>query len=154
VFVVAALYGFWSSKWTMTIIASLTAAALATFAVLGEHIGAHPTLLRILVVLVLAGTSSILAMLTPYSSEVYPTVVRARGAGLAGMAARAGGFLGVGLVVVGIAPPNLTTAAVLGAIPLVLAAATVARYGIETRRRPLEQISLVRAPEANDTIPA
>jgi putative MFS transporter len=143
VFVVAALYGFWSSKWTMTIFASLTAAALVAFAILGDRIGAYPIALRILVVLLLAGTGSILAMLTPYSSEVYPTVVRARGAGLAGMAARTGGFLGVGLVVAGIAPPSLTTAAVLGAVPMVLAAVTVARYGIETRRRPLEQITLV-----------
>jgi len=141
VFVVAALYGLWSSKWTMIIFASLTAVALSAFAFFGDRIGDHPVVLRALVVVLLAGTSSILAMLTPYSSEVYPTFVRARGAGLAGMCARAGGFLGVGLVVAGIAPPNLTTAAVLGAIPTALAALAVARYGIETRRRPLEEIS-------------
>jgi MFS transporter, putative metabolite:H+ symporter len=153
VFVVAALYGLWSSKWTMTIFASLTAAALAAFALIGDRIGQHPALLRTLVVVLLGGTSAILAMLTPYSSEVYPTVVRARGAGLAGMAARTGGFLGVGLVVAGIAPPSLTTAAVVGAIPTALAAVAVARYGIETRRRPLEEITLAELGSLESATP-
>jgi ribosomal protein S18 acetylase RimI-like enzyme len=67
---------------------------------------------------------------------------------------RAGGFLGVGLVVAGVAPPNVTTAALLGAVPMALAAAAAARYGIETRQRRLEEISLVPVPETEDTIAA
>ena len=35
-------------------------------------------MLQALIVLLLVGTNSILAVLTPYSSEVYPTRIRAR----------------------------------------------------------------------------
>jgi len=147
-FVVAWLYGFWSSKGTMIALAALTVAALAAFAVLGDEAGRHPALLRGLIALLLVGTSSMLAMLTPYSSEVYPTRIRARGTGLAGMCARAGGLLGVGVVVAGVAPPSLRGAALLGAVPVALAVLAVARYGIETRRRALEEITAVELREA------
>jgi putative MFS transporter len=141
VFVVALLYGFWSSRRTMIGVAALTAATLCAFAVLGRRVGDHPGVLRALIVLLLVGTNAVLAVLTPYSSEVYPTRVRARGTGLAGACARAGGLLGVSVVAIGLAPPGLTGAALLGAAPTALAAVAVARYGVETRRRRLEEIS-------------
>jgi MFS transporter, putative metabolite:H+ symporter len=141
VFVVAWLYGRWSSKRTMVFFAALNASVLAGFALLGDEIGRHPLVLQTMVVLLLATTGALLAMLTPYSSEVYPTRIRARGTGLAGVCARSGGFLAVGIVLVGIAPPTLRGAALLGAIPTALAALAVARYGVETRRRRLEDIT-------------
>ena len=140
-FVVAWLYGFWSSRWTMIVLAALTAATLATFAALGDEVGRDPVALQALIVLLLVGTSSMLAMLTLYGSEIYPTRIRARGTGFAGMCARAGGLLGVGVVVVGIAPPSIRGAALLGAVPVALAAVAVGRFGIETRRRALEEIT-------------
>jgi MFS transporter, putative metabolite:H+ symporter len=139
--VVALLYGFWSSRRTMIICAALNAATLATFAVLGDRVGDHPAALRWLIVLLLVTTGSMLATLTPYSAEVYPTRIRARGTGLAGMCARAGGLLGVSVVAAGIAPPSLTGAALLGAVPVTLATVAVGRYGVETRRRRLEEIT-------------
>jgi thioredoxin reductase len=141
VFAVALLYGFWSSRSTMIGVVLLTSATLFAFALLGRRVGDHPYVLQALIVLLLVGTNSVLAVLTPYSSEVYPTRVRARGTGLAGACARGGGLLGVGVVVVGLAPPSLTGAAALGAVPTALAALAVARYGVETRRRRLEEIT-------------
>ncbi len=141
VFAVAFLYGFWSSKRTMIGVVLLTSATLFAFVALGRRVGDHPYVLQALIVLLLVGTNSILAVLTPYSSEVYPTRIRARGTGLAGACARAGGLLGVSAVVIGLAPPSLTGAAALGAIPTALAAVAVARYGVETRRRRLEEIT-------------
>lgn len=141
VFLVAWLYGFWSSKRTMILGAAVTAGALTAFAVLGDSAADNPLLLQGLIILVLAGTSSILAMLTPYSSEVFPTRIRARGTGFAGACARAGGFLGVGAVILHIAPASLSGAATLGAIPTALAAIALWRFGVETRRRTLEQIA-------------
>jgi thioredoxin reductase len=141
VFAVALLYGVWSSKRTMIGVVLLTSATLFAFVALGRRVGDHPFVLQALIVLLLVGTNSILAVLTPYSSEVYPTRVRARGTGLAGACARAGGLLGVSVVVIGLAPPSLRGAAALGAIPTALAALAVARYGVETRRRRLEEIT-------------
>jgi putative MFS transporter len=146
IFVIAWLYGFWSSKRTMIGVVLLTAIALGAFAALGSAVGDRPVLLQALIVALLVGSSASLAVLTPYSAEVYPTRIRARGTGLAGMCARAGGLLGVGVVVIGVAPPNLTGAALLGAIPAVLAAVTVARYGVETCRRRLEEITADETP--------
>ena len=140
VFVVAWLYGFWSSKWTMVGVVLLTSATLVGFAVLGEDVGRRPWLLQLLIVALLVGTSATLAVLTPYSSEVYPTRIRARGTGLAGTCARAGGLIGVTAVVVGVAPSSLAGAAVLGAVPTALAALAALHYGVETRRRRLEEI--------------
>jgi MFS transporter, putative metabolite:H+ symporter len=147
-FVVAWLYGFWSSRWTMIAPAALTATTLATFAAPGDEVGRHRVVLQALIVLLLVGTSSIVATLTPYRSEVYPTRIRARGTGLAGMCARAGGLLGVGVVVVGIAPASLRGAALLGAVPVALAALAPGRFGIETRRRGLEEITVVELRKA------
>jgi putative MFS transporter len=140
-FAVAWLYGFWSSKKTMVMVAALTAAALGVFAVMGTAVGRHPLLLQGLIVVLLIGTSSMLAVLTPYASEVYPTRIRARGTGLGGMCARAGGFIGVGVVLAGIAPPSLAGAALLGAVPTAFAVVAIARFGVETRRRRLEEIT-------------
>jgi putative MFS transporter len=81
-------------------------------------------------------------------SEVHPTRIRARGTGLAGMCARAGGVLGVAVVVVDIAPPSIRGAALLGAVPVALAALAVGRFGIETRRRGLEEITAVEMHKA------
>ncbi|MGH8898508.1 MAG: MFS transporter [Egibacteraceae bacterium] len=140
-FAVAWLYGFWSSKKTMILFAFLTAATLGVFAIMGDDVGKHPLVLKALIVVLLIGTSSVLAMLTPYSSEIYPTRIRARGTGMAGGAARVGGFLGVGLVLAAIAPPSISGAAILGAVPIALAVLAIGRYGIETRRRRLEDIT-------------
>jgi thioredoxin reductase len=155
VFAVALLYGFWSSRWTMIGVVLLTSATLFAFALLGRRVGDHPYVLQALIVLLLVGTNSVLAVLTPYSSEVYPTRVRARGTGLAGACARGGGLLGVGVVVVGLAPPSLAGAAALGAVPTVLAALAIARYGVETRRRRLEEITATElaARPSRDTSP-
>src|ERR687884_1991151 len=49
-FVVAWLYGFWSSRWTMIALAALTAATLATFAALGDEVGRNPVVLQALIV--------------------------------------------------------------------------------------------------------
>jgi hypothetical protein len=68
--------------------------------------------------------------------------------GLAGMCTRIGGVLGVGVVVAGIAPPTIRGAALFGAIPVALAALAVGRFGIETRRRGLEEITAVELRKA------
>jgi putative MFS transporter len=140
-FVVAYLYGFWSSKKTMVMVAAVTAAVLFAFALVGDRAATHRWLLEALLVVVLVGSSSVLAVLTPYSAEVYPTAIRSRGTGLAAAASKAGGVAGIGLVAASVAPPSLVGAALVGAVPTVVAAAVIGRVGVETRQRRLEEIS-------------
>lgn len=148
-FLVALLYGVWSSKKTMVIFAGLTSLTLVAFIALGEDVLRHPVLLEAFVVIVIMGVSTATTDLMPtYASEVYPTRLRGRGTGLVAGASKAGGILGIGLVVAAVAPPSFTGAAVLGAIPTGLAAITLGRFGVETRRRRLEDITAQEfAPE-------
>ena len=141
-FVVAYLFSFWSSKKTMVLLAVLTCATLSAFVVMGEDSAQSEIVLKALIILVLIGSSSVLAVLTPYSSEVYPTRIRSRGTGLASGASKIGGVLGLGLVAASVAPPDLVGAALLGAVATMLAAAAIAVFGIETRRRRLEEIAM------------
>lgn len=140
-FVVALLYGLWSSKKTMILLAGLTAAALSGFAVAGNAVAGHRVLLYALLTVPIWGISSLVAVLAAYSSEIYPTRIRSRGTGLAAGAGKAGGVLIIAFIVAAVAPPSIATTALLGALPLVLALVALAVFGVETRGRQLEEIT-------------
>jgi putative MFS transporter len=98
-------------------------------------------LLELLIALLLVSINAVVAVLTPYSAEVYPTRIRSRGTGLTAGASKAGGVLGIGIVVAAVTPPSIGMSALFGAIPLGLAVLVVAWFGIETRKRRLEEIT-------------
>ncbi len=139
--VVALAYGFWSAKKTMLGVAALAAAALGGFAILGDSVVDNRLGLELLLALVIMSSSAVVAVLTPYSAEVYPTRIRSRGTGFVAGASKAGGVLGIGIVAAAVAPPTIAASALLGAIPLAVAALAVAWFGIETRKRRLEAIT-------------
>ena len=140
-FAVAWLYGFWSSKKTIVVLAGLTAAALLGFALAGDRVAEDRTLLYALLVVPIWGISSVIAVLAAYSSEIYPTRVRSRGTGLAAGASKAGGVLVIGVVAAALTPPTIAGTALIGAIPMALAALAALLFGVETRRRRLEEIT-------------
>jgi MFS transporter, putative metabolite:H+ symporter len=147
-FVVAWLYGFWSSRGTILVLAGLTSAALLAFAIAGDAVAEDRTLLYALLVVPIWGISSVVAVLAAYSAEVYPTRVRSRGSGLAAAASKAGGVVVIAIVVAAIAPPTITGTALIGAVPMALAALTAAIWGVETRRRRLEDITAAQLHHA------
>ena len=140
-FAVAWMYGFWSSKKTIIVIASLTAAALFGFVIAGDAIVQNRNLLYALLIVPIWGISAVVAVLSVYSAEIYPTRVRSRGTGFAAGASKAGGVAIIALVVLGIATPSIATVALIGAIPMTLAVILVAFFGVETRQRRLEDIT-------------
>jgi len=140
-FVVAWLYGCWSSRKTIVLLAGLTAVALVGFALAGDRVAGDRTLLYLLLVVPIWGISSLTAVLAAYSSEIYPTRIRSRGAGLAAGASKAGGVLVIGAVAAALTPPTITGTALIGAIPMALAALAALLFGVETRRRRLEEIT-------------
>lgn len=140
-FLVAWLYGFWSSRKTICLLAGLTAASLLAFAVAGDAVAEDRTLLYALLIVPIWGLSSVIAVLAAYSAEVYPTRVRSRGSGLAAGASKAGGVLIIALVVAAVAPPTITATALIGAVPMALAALAALFLGVETRNRRLEEIT-------------
>ena len=140
-FLVAWMYGFWSSKRTIILLTLLTAAAMLGFMFAGNSIIHHHVLLYVLLIVPIWGISSVISLLSAYAAEIYPTRVRSRGSGLVAGFSKFGGVLIIGLVVVAVAPPSIATTAVIGAVPLVLAAIAVIFFGVETRKRKLEEIT-------------
>jgi putative MFS transporter len=138
--VVAVLYGFWSSRRTIVLLAVLTGISVIVFGVFGTSAVHNSALLSALLIIPLSGISSVVAVVTAYSSEVYPTRVRARGTGLAAGMTKAGGVAVLALVVAAATNPSITTTAMIGAVPLLLAAVIFSRSAPETHQRRLEEI--------------
>jgi putative MFS transporter len=87
-----------------------------------------------LVGLLLSTTAGMIAMLSPYSTEQYPTALRATGSGVAAAASKVGGLAGP--LLLGVAPV-LGTMALIVAVPLVAATAVLFVTGLETAGQPL-----------------
>ncbi|SFV31038.1 MFS transporter [Thermoflavifilum thermophilum] len=140
-FLIAWMYGFWSSKRTIILLSALTAASMIGFLIAGNHIVQHPLILYVLLILPIWGVSAIMSVLSAYAAEIYPTAIRSRGSGLiSGMSQIAGVFI-IALVVLAVAPPSITATALIAALPLLLAVITITLMGIETRKRSLEDIT-------------
>jgi len=150
---VAWLYGFWSSKRTMILFAVGTAGVLASFATIRP--GGSPTLVSLLTVLLLIGLSGMIAMLSPYSVELYPTKLRASGGGVTASSSKVGGVVGPSAVaLIMTAFPGLTIPALSLAAPLLLAAAALWMNGKETSGKRLEELEETPRPSLrrNDAI--
>jgi putative MFS transporter len=139
-FLVAWMYGVWSSKMTLVLLTSLTATALLGFAILGESVVTDRNLLQALLVMPIWGINSVTAALSVYSSEIYPTRTRSRGAGFAAGASKIGGVIIISMVASGTAVPSIIGTTLIGGIPMAVAALAFLFFGIETRNRPLEEI--------------
>jgi putative MFS transporter len=140
-FLVAWLYGFWSSKKTLILVTTLTALSLFGFVLAGNSVATNKVLLYGLLIMPIWGISSVIAVLSAYSTEIFPTRLRSRGSGLAAGVSKAGGVAIIALVVIAVAPPSIVDTALIGALPLALAALAVTFFGPETRRRQLEDIT-------------
>jgi putative MFS transporter len=134
VFVAAYLYGRWSSRGSMILYAVLTIGTLASFTVLGLWGLRAGWLVVVLVGLLLSTTAGMIAMLSPYSTEQYPTDLRATGSGVAAAASKAGGLAGPLLLG---ATPVLGIVALIAALPLVVATTVLFVTGLETAGQPL-----------------
>lgn len=136
---VAWLYARWSARSTMVAAAFVTGTVLAVFATLGTSLGGNFSLMA-LVVLLLVGSWAVTAVVTPYSTEVYPTRVRARGAAVVAGAGKLGGVLALAMTVSGIAPPGVSAAAAMALVPMLIGGGVLLVYAVETRSRPLESV--------------
>ncbi|HEV3358983.1 MAG TPA: MFS transporter [Pseudonocardiaceae bacterium] len=136
----ALAYGFWNSRRTVVILAVLTALAVGVFAVFGDSLVHNRVLLSVLLIIPLSGIGTLVAVVTAYGSEIYPTRVRSRGTGWVAGMTKAGGVFILALVVAAVATPSLAETALLGAIPLLLATVLFGRTAPDTRQRRLEEI--------------
>ncbi|HET9257221.1 MAG TPA: MFS transporter [Pseudonocardiaceae bacterium] len=139
--VVALLYGFWSSRKTIILFSALTALAVLVFAIFGDSLAHDKILLSVLLVIPLAGISSVTAAVTAYGSEIYPTRIRSRGAGLVAGMTKLGGVVVLAAVLAAVSTPSLAMTALIGAVPLLIALAIFLRTAPDTHQRTLEDIA-------------
>jgi putative MFS transporter len=140
---VAWLYGYWSSKKTMMLFAGLTGVTLLLFAAVDPGAGGQGmSLLMPLMVLLLVGSGGIISMLSPYTAEVYPTRLRGTGSGFAAGASKVGGILAPPLVAYTLIHyPGFAVVGLIAAAPVLLSTAMLWLAGVETRDRPLEELT-------------
>ena len=140
-FPVAFLYGFWSSRKTIIAMALLSAAALMGFVVAGQGVAHNSLALHALLIVPIWGISSLTAVTAAYASEIYPTRIRARGSGLTAAGTKIGGVMILAAVAAAVAAPSISVTAFLGAAPLLAAVLLIVVFGVETRKKSLEQIT-------------
>ena len=142
------LYHRWSTVGTLVTFIGLSCASLAGFFLLGWWEVHAPGALVVATVALLVSASGVIATLIPYASEIYPAHLRATGAGVIAAASKLGGILGALLGIAGLFG-HVAVAALAIAVPMALAALLLARSGIDTRGRRLEDIQeLIEAPPA------
>ncbi|QOW19772.1 MFS transporter [Lysobacter ciconiae] len=141
------LYHRWSTIRSLVAFIALTALALAAFAVidLGGLRSVTATTLATAALLVSSG--GVIAMLIPYAAEIYPAAVRGTGAGMIAASSKFGGILGAGLGVLGLFE-HVALSALAIALAMAVSGLVLARHGVETRGRRLEEIQRALAVAA------
>lgn len=143
--VAAWLYVRWSAKGTMVVYAALTVAALLVLAAVGMD-GSRPILLGT-VMLLFAGTAGVIALIGPYTAEIYPMAIRGTAGGWAAAVGKSGGAFGPPLIALILSMPGgVRTAAVLVAVPMAVAGVAVAARGTATPHAVAQPSQGVAAP--------
>lgn len=133
----AVLYARWGGKPSMLLYAAATAVVLAAFAAIQPARPGFLVPFILLTTVFLFTSNGMVAMLSPYTAEVYPTMLRASGSGLAAAATKAGGMFGPLLLT---SAPGIGTLALITMVPVTVAAVTLWRLGPETATNVLNDI--------------
>ena len=133
------LYTVWSTKRVLVLAIGVT--TLGLFATL---FGSNHALLwlsnpLVSVSLLVVGTSAVISILLPYTSESFPIRLRGRATGWVAGCSKIGGVLAQGIAVLTLVPAFALAAGVI-AIPTIGSLLLVAIFGHETRGRDLREL--------------
>lgn len=132
------LYGWWSTKWSLTATIAITTAGLVAIVLrgMGFPLVSNPLLP---VTMLVIGSSGMIAILLPYTAENYPIRIRGRATGWIAGCSKLGGLLAQALSALALVPTlgiTATVVAVLSGAALLL----VGWFGHETRGRDLREL--------------
>jgi len=133
------MYHRWSSLKSLVAFIALTSLSLLLFFFLGLAKVQSAAAMVSATALLLVSSSGVIAMLIPYAAEIYPVQLRGSGSGLVAAGSKFGGIVGALCGVFGLFS-HFAASALLIALPMALAAVMLARSGVETRGRRLEEI--------------
>ena len=143
-FIAALLYSRWSTKNTLlTGILVTTGGLLGIMLIDGALLG-HKLSPVLLVAVLIIGSNTLLAVLLPYTAELFPAAVRGRALGWVSGCTKFGGIFAQGLALLGRAPA-IAIFAVFVALLLFIAGGLVWLFGAETRGRKLEDLEVEAA---------
>lgn len=140
------LYTVWSTK--RVLVAAIGVTTLGLFATLlgnSRPFSAISTPL-ISVSLLVVGTSAVISILLPYTSESFPVRLRGRATGWVAGCSKIGGVMAQALALMALVPTFALAAGTI-AIPMVGALLLVAIFGLETRGRDLRELEVVPRTE-------
>jgi len=136
---VAWLYSVWSTKWTLVTMIGITTLGLLSLLLRGlggVSVLSNPILpLALLIV----GSTGVISIILPYTSENVPVKVRGRATGWVAGCSKLGGLIAQGLSVLALIPA-LDIAAMGIAMPAALSLVLIAILGRETRNRDLREL--------------
>ena len=137
------MYGKWSSRWSMVVFAAASIASAVIFALIAPSALTNRPLIVVVLSLIYTATGGVMAMLSPYTAEVFPTRLRGTGSGLSAGSTKLGGLFGGLATVTGLiaVASGLMRPVLLVSVPMALALILVWRFGIETRGRRLEELA-------------
>jgi putative MFS transporter len=136
IFLAAAAYSRWSTKWSVAGSIAVTAIGLLWLLQLEVAGRGDPV---IPVALLIVGTNALIAMLLPYAAESFPLRIRGRTTGTVAACSKAGGLLAQFLAIFAMVPP-LALVALIIIVPTLLALLLVGWFGKETRGRDLRDL--------------
>ena len=139
VLVAALLYSRWSTKGSLIVMMAVSASGLFGLIVLEAPIaglGPGPILP---VTLLILGSNGMLAVLLPYTAELFPVRVRGRATGWVAGCTKFGGLIAQGLGLLALVPSlGLSAGVVVGM--LMVSIILIGRFGEETRGRDLRAL--------------
>ena len=139
----AFLYNRWSTKYTLVASMILTGVGLMGIMLLEHPVAGFPASPLLPVAVVVFGSNALLAVLLPYTAELFPARIRGRATGWVAGCTKFGGIfaqlLGLLGLLVTLGQAALTVAALLG-----IACVLVILFGDETRGRDLGHLDADR----------
>ena len=135
------LYARWSTKRTLASAIGVTTAGLIAMLLAENRAFASISNPLVSVSLLVVGTSAVISILLPYTSESFPVRLRGRATGWVAGCSKVGGVMAQGLAILTLVP-GFTLAAGLIAIPTVVSLLLIALFGHETRGRDLRELEV------------
>ncbi len=139
------LYVRIGGKPSMIAYAIVVALVLAAFVATNPARPGHTVMFVTLTALLLTSSNGMIAMLSPYATELYPTGLRASGSGLAAAATKVGGMSGLLLVS---HAPGVSALALWAFFPMIITVATLWSLGPRVKGTTLtDTVIVTREPE-------
>lgn len=132
------LYSIWSTKRVLVVAIGVTTLGLVA-TLLGNHSLSFLADPLVSVSLLIVGTSAVISILLPYTSESFPIRLRGRATGWIAGCSKVGGVMAQGLAVLALVPAFALAAGAI-VVPTVVSLLLVALFGHETRGRDLREL--------------